>query len=275
MKLIAGLVGVLVAIASPAYAGDTWGGADLSVRLSAKPQVAQPGQMLTYQVEVRNAGPGDAVLPVLTIRLPHDVEVLSVDVAECAPGRGMGEVVCRSPRDVAAGGVGTVTITGIVRPGARGPLQAQASLASEVVDGHDGDNMARATTAVDDGADLGVRLRPSTQRARPGERFTVAAKVRNAGPHVVKDPIVFFQPGRAHFVSASGGRCRQRDRFVGCEMRPIRSGGTGEMRLAFRVPPRTHTGVRARATVYSRSIGDRNPANNIARFRLASPRDLD
>jgi hypothetical protein len=56
---------------------------------------------------------------------------------------------------------------------------------------------------------------------------------------------------------------------VGCSLRPIRSGRLGEVHLVFRVPHRGHGGVRARATVYSQLVGDRNPRNNDAQLRVA------
>ncbi|WP_214109424.1 DUF11 domain-containing protein [Acrocarpospora catenulata] len=248
-----------------------WGGADLNVRIEATPQVAQPGQPLVYRVMVHNSGPGDAVLPVLTVTLPREVEIMSVDVSECRPGRGYNEVVCRSPRDVLAGGSGGVTITALVRPSARGPLRAQASLTSEVLDGHDEDNQAEAVTNVDEGADLAVRFRPARGVPRPGERFTMEAVVANRGPRVVRDAFVYLQAGRAQFLAGTGARCHAFNGFVGCALQPIRSGGQTRFQLAFRAPARVlrTRPVQARATVYSRGLGDRRPANNQARLRMA------
>ncbi|MBG0813485.1 DUF11 domain-containing protein [Planomonospora sp. ID82291] len=131
-----------------AVGGTARGGADLSVRMEASPRRAQPGRRLVYRVRVRNAGPGEAVRPVLTVRLPEAVRIRYVDVAECRPGRTAGEVVCASRRDVPAGGRGEVRITGVVRPGARGPLRATAALSSRVVDGDATDNAVRTVTRV-------------------------------------------------------------------------------------------------------------------------------
>ncbi|MBP2704764.1 hypothetical protein JOL79_13165 [Microbispora sp. RL4-1S] len=269
-RVVTGLVCVFVAgVPQPAVAADQWGTADLSVGISASPRVAQPGQPLTYRVTVHNKGPGDAVLPVLRVELPQDFQVVNVDVAECRPERGWSQVVCRSARDVVSGGSGGMTITGVVRPGAHGPLQARASLSSEVVDGHEGDNTADVVTRVDGGADLAVRFRSSTPYTRPGHWFSVRAEVRNRGPRVVRDAYVFFQPRQARLVSAAGGRCRGGRDFVGCAMPPIRSGSSGLLKLVFRVPSRACHAVATMATVYSRRFGDRRPENNRARMRVA------
>lgn len=275
-RVVTGLVCVFVAgVPQPAPAaaqpagGGQWGTADLTVGITATPRVAQPGQPLTYNVTVHNKGPGDAVLPTLRVRLPRDFQIVNVGVAECSPGDARNQVVCHSSEDVLPGGSGGMTITGVIRPGAHGPLRARADLTSEVLDGDESDNTAEAVTKVDEGADLAVRFRSSTRFTRPGHWFSVRAEVRNRGPRVVKDAYVFFQPQRARLLSASGGRCRGSRQFVGCSLPPIRSGSRGLLELVFRVPSRASHAVATMATVYSRHIGDRRPANNRASMRVA------
>ncbi|GII88643.1 hypothetical protein Ssi03_66330 [Sphaerisporangium siamense] len=269
--IAAGLVLFLVTgapvVANAARASGVWGGADLSVRLTAAPKVAQPGQWLSYVVKVRNAGPGDAVLPVLRVRMPDEVQITGVNVASCRPGRARNEVVCPSPVDIRAGGSGAVTILGVVRTGAKGPLRASAVLSSEVVDENEADNRAEATTQVDEGADLAVRLSPAHRTAPPGGRFTVRAAVRNKGPRRVPDARVYFTERGARFLSAKGGRCSARHGKVGCVLRPIGSGARGTLSLVFQVP-RDGAGEVA-ATVYSARLGDRRPGNNQARMRVS------
>ncbi|WP_433251903.1 hypothetical protein ACQPYK_06830 [Streptosporangium sp. CA-135522] len=237
-------------------------GADLSVRMETSPKIAQPGQPLLYRAEVSNAGPEDAVLPLLTIRLPEGVQVLRVDVAECRPGATANEVVCASEHDVLAGGTGGVTVSGLVRPGAHGPLTATATLSSEIVDANEANNSARTLTAVDEGADLAVRL---SRKAHAGRLVWMGAVVRNRGPRVVRDAALFFHTKRARFLSAKGARCRSYPGLVGCKLRSVGSGKRVSLRLAFRSHRRA---LRAKATVYSTHVGDRRPANNMARINL-------
>ncbi|MBX6386071.1 MAG: hypothetical protein IRZ07_24375 [Microbispora sp.] len=281
-RVVTGLVCVFVAGApqpalavsggsspGPAPVTGQWGTADLAVGITAKPKVAQPGQPLTYHVKVHNKGPGDAVLPTLRVRLPRDFQILNVGVAECEPGRARNQVVCRSSDDVMAGGSGDMTITGLIKPGAHGPLRARASLTSEVLDGDETDNTAEAVTKVDEGADLAMRFRTSPRFVRPGHWFSVRAEVRNRGPRIVRDAYVFFQPRGARLLSARGARCRGNRQFVGCSLPPIRSGSRGLLELVFRVPSRASHAVATMATVYSRRYGDRRPANNKASVRVA------
>ncbi|MFI6320643.1 hypothetical protein ACIBG8_24115 [Nonomuraea sp. NPDC050556] len=227
--------------------------------VKASPAVAQPGQPIEYKVTVRNAGPGDAVLPVLKVLIPRDVDIVGVDVATCRPGRTPSEVICPSPVDVLVGGTGAVTINGVVRPGARGPLRAVASLTSEVEDANEADNTHAAITKVDEGADLGLRL---TGRSRPG-RFSVAAVVRNRGPRTVRDAYVMLRAGSARLIS---GPCYRRYRWLTCRVRPVESGEQVRLSLALRAP---RVPVRAEASVFSAGLGDRRPTNNRAMMRIA------
>ncbi|MBB5134666.1 hypothetical protein HNP84_004400 [Thermocatellispora tengchongensis] len=105
----------------------------LSVSITAHPKIAQPGRPLTYRVYVRNTGPGDAVTPVLRVRLPDEVTIKGTDVSECRPARGKhgaNEVVCASGFDVPAGYGGGVNIVGTVSTRASGTLLAVATLES-------------------------------------------------------------------------------------------------------------------------------------------------
>lgn len=261
-KWFAGFMSIVVVSTPTVARADGWGGADLSVTVQASPAVAQPGQPIEYRVTVRNAGPGDAVLPVLKVLVPSGVDIVAVDVSTCRPGRNRSEVICPSPVDVLVGGTGGVTISGIVRPGARGPLKAVASLSSEVVDENEGDNTHATVTTVDEGADLGLRL---TGQERMG-RFALDAVVRNRGPRTVRDAYVMLKTGSARLIS---GPCHRRYRWLACRVRPVESGEKVRLRLALRSPLRP---VRARASVYSAGLGDRRPTNNRAMMRIASGR---
>lgn len=269
-RVVAGLVGVAVAGAPQvATAGPDRGEADLRVRIDASPTPAQPGQLISYRVRVDNAGPGDAVLPLLKVTVPGEVDIVAVNVVSCRPGAVRGEVVCPSAADVRAGEAGEMTIVGLVRPEARGPLRATAALTSQVIDPREQDNTAEVVTRVAEGADLAVRLAPPARRPRPGRRFTLRATVRNLGPGTVKDARLMLRTTGARLVSAQGTGCRPRLRFVMCRLRrPVRPGGQERLALVFRAPARAAHPVRAYASVFSDTVGDRRPANNEAVVRL-------
>lgn len=252
---MAGLVLTGTATPPAMAAGGNGGAADLSVRMTAEPRVAQPGQPILYQVRVGNAGPGDAVLPVLRITLPAGVEIGVVDVASCRPGRTRNEVLCPSATDVLAGEGGGVRVSGVVRPDAVGPLRAVATLTSEVWDDDETDNVAVVSTPVDEGADLRLRL-----RAMGGYRL--AAVLRNLGPRAVRRPLVVFRTGARRFVSAGGGSCRRRAVYVLCRVGGVASGERARLELTLRPSRRAVT-----ARVFAARVGDRRPADNVARVR--------
>lgn len=263
-RVLAGMVGVAVlAGQTAARADEEWGRADLSVTASASPSVAQPGQLITYRIQVRNDGPGDAVLPVLRVNVPPEVDILGVDVATCRPGRTVSEVVCPSETDVVVGADGGVTIHGIVRSGARGPLRLSAHISSAVEDGDPLDNDVTLGTSVDPGADLGVRLTSGPKR---GRRLSMAATVRNRGPRAVRDAQVSFTTGGARLVSAEGARCGGGTGQVVCALGRMASGRKVRFTLAFRAPRRP---LETTAVVRSSRLGDRRPADNQARMRIA------
>ena len=172
--------------------------------------------------------------------------------------------------DVPAGTTGSVRITGLVRPAARGPLRARATLTSEVVDPNEADNVAEAVTKVGPRADLAVRFGPAVGQVRPGHRFAVRAEVRNRGPRTVRDAFLFLRQQQARLVSASG-----RGALLLALVRVVHPaaalgpGGRAWLHLVFRVPPHAVQPVRATAVVFSGRLGDRSPANNRARMRLA------
>ncbi|GAA2391288.1 COG1361 family protein [Nonomuraea africana] len=264
MRVLAGLVGVVVLSGPMAVRADGGGGrADLSVTVSAGPSTAQPGQLISYRVQVRNDGPGDAVLPVLKVNVPAEVDILGVDVATCRPGRTVSEVVCPSDTDVIAGGTGGVTINGIVRPGARGPLRLLATISSAVEDPDPLDNVVTLDTGVAPGADLGVRLRGRPKR---GAGLSMAATVRNRGPRPVRDAQVSFTTDGARLLSAEGARCDTSAGQVVCALRRVEAGRKVRFTLAFRAPRRP---VKTLAVVRSSQVGDRRPADNQASMRLS------
>ncbi|GAA0923293.1 hypothetical protein [Nonomuraea longicatena] len=233
--------------------------ADLSVRITSEPAVAQPGQPIAYRVEVANAGPGDAVLPVLVVSVPPEVRILHTNVATCRPGTTSHQVRCASATDVRAGGGGGVTITGLVGTSARGPLRTVAKLTSATADANERDNTFTHLARVDEGADLGVRL---TGQVRSGGLAEVTAVIGNRGPRMVRDAFAYFR-ARGRLVSSEGARCRGRLEELQCGLRALGAGERMRVRLLFEPERRA-----IRATVFSSRFGDREPSDNESLLRL-------
>ncbi|MDF5751317.1 hypothetical protein [Spongiactinospora sp. TRM90649] len=247
--------------------------ADLSVRMTSYPRVAQPGRPVGYRVEVGNAGPGPAVRPELRVRLPQGMKVLSVDVAECRPGTsgGSGEVVCASGSDVLSGGHGVLTVVGMVPPEARGPLRAVATIRSSARELNPADNTAETVNQVGEGADLAIRL-DRVDRARRGglPGATLRALVTNHGPQAVQDGQLFLRIRGARLLSSDGARCGAYAGYVGCRLQPVKVGAATRVRMVFVPAANARHGRRmtASAMVYSAVLGDRRPDNGKARLRI-------
>ncbi|RBQ16568.1 hypothetical protein DP939_30125 [Spongiactinospora rosea] len=264
-------------------------GADLSVRITSYPKVAQPGRPLGYRIDVGNAGPGPAVRPELRVRLPEGVKVLSVDVAECKPGTTarLSEIVCSSGADVLKGGHGTLSVVGQVPADARGALRAVATIKSQAADGDATDNTAEAVNRVGEGADLAVRLTrlgggPAQGSARGSRRAAVAAPgrrapgarvravVMNHGPQAVRDGQLFVRVRGARLVASEGARCGAHAGYVGCRLHAVPVGGGTRVLMVFApaANARHARPMTAAAMVYSAVLGDRRPDNGKARLRV-------
>ncbi len=152
--------------------------ADLQVSKTVSPSPAVPGQQVTYNIVVTNAGPADATGVILTDTLP--VELGSVTVT---PSQG----VCDSTTGVCAlgtipaGGTATVSVVGTISASVTGTFTNSVSVTSPVADPAPANNSADAPTAVAPAADLALSL-GSTPTATGGQTATVTVTVQNNGP---------------------------------------------------------------------------------------------
>ncbi len=152
--------------------------ADLQVSKTVSPSPAVPGQQVTYNIVVTNAGPADATGVILTDTLP--VELGSVTVT---PSQG----TCDSTTGVCAlgtipaGGTATVSVVGMISASVTGTFTNSVIVTSPVADPAPANNGADAPTAVAPAADLALSL-GSTPTATGGQTATVTVTVQNNGP---------------------------------------------------------------------------------------------
>lgn len=161
---------------------------DLSITQTDAPDPVYAGELLTYQVAVHNAGPGDAPGTVITDTLPATLEYLA-DTGGCTLGAGalvcpLGDipaggsrviqVLARVPADaVAATPNGLVTLVNTVT----------ATSTSLVPDVNPADNTAAEATFVTESADLrATKLSQPHDTVAAGEVFTYTLFVDNSGP---------------------------------------------------------------------------------------------
>lgn len=261
-EVLAGFIAIVMAGAPGAALADgSSDEVDLSVEILTRPLRAQPGQPIFYRVQVRNDGPGTAKKPVLTVQMPDGVKIAGPNVFSCRHGATEQEVVCPSTKEVAPGETGGVTITGIVRRDAVGPLRAVATLTSAATDVDETNNSQVSLVEVNEGADLKVQLAGTSR----GKRFAVSAEVTNMGPGTVRDGRLFFKAGESELVAASGAECRLLSGRIGCKLPELASGDDLRVRLAIVAPRRP---VDAKASVFSSRYGDRHSDDNVASMRI-------
>ena len=179
--------------------------ANITVTKTADPTIAEPGDTVSWTVVLTNAGPSEAVNPVLTDTFgdASQVEGLTVSAvsssdADNNPSCGAvagGTVVCTAS-SLSVGGTITVTLTGTV--------------AADVADGVQIPNRATGTSetpgkpGIDDGtvtvivppvvpdvvANIGIEKTANPQVVAPGDTITWTVVMTNNGPDAATNPVL-------------------------------------------------------------------------------------
>jgi uncharacterized repeat protein (TIGR01451 family) len=120
--------------------------ADLSLAKTDSPDPVIRREVLTYTLEVENAGPDPATNTVVEDQLPSSVDPLSADtsVGTCDT---QGKAVTCELGELASAATATVTIT--VRPKNAGQIANTASVQSDVADPQTANNVDAETTTVE------------------------------------------------------------------------------------------------------------------------------
>lgn len=180
-------------------------GADLSIVKTA-PAILTAGQVATYTLVVRNAGPGSAESVVISDPLPAGLEFIDAVGTGWSCTEEVGTVTCDRPALAAGASAPPITLT-VAVPEAAGPATAvvnTATVASDTPDPNPGDNTSTTSTPRAASADLSI-TKTHEGDVVPGAPITYAIAVRNAGPSVATGITVTDQlPAALSFVSASG-----------------------------------------------------------------------
>lgn len=158
---------------------------DLSVSKQG-PDQAVAGLELTYRIEVRNAGPSDALGMRVTDPLPPQLgnarwTCVSSSGSSC-PAAGTGPL--DMPADLLVGGLLEIELTARVSPAHVGPLSNTVQLVNEpgALDPNPDDNSDSWTTEVLRVADASVLKSNGVDGVVAGESYTWDIRVANAGP---------------------------------------------------------------------------------------------
>ncbi|MDX6744489.1 hypothetical protein [Actinocorallia sp. A-T 12471] len=205
---------------------------------------ARPGGVLDFLVTVANRGASASRKVGLTVTVPRGIDVIGLP-AGCREKK---RVVRCGLGTLAPKSVSTVTVSGIVKPTARGrqTVVAEADGAS-----------ARTTVRVKPGTDLAVRLR--TPRGSDGP-FRFHVRALNKGKRPARKVSVTVAVRGARFTKVPSG-CLTGPRRVVCDAAALDPGAM--VGFAFRARPEPgRRAVEIFATVDAAKVGETFPEDN-------------
>lgn len=159
--------------------------ADLSVIKSASPNPAAAGQLLTYFITVRNAGPDTAEAVTVTDVLPSALtqpEYSTDGGTSWNPWSGQ-----YTPGDLSSEAENTFRIRGTLAADAEGLLTNTVSVSSDSPDPNPDNNSFTLLTPIGTSADLSVTKTASPSSGVPGSLLTYTVTVQNAGPDTAQN----------------------------------------------------------------------------------------
>jgi uncharacterized repeat protein (TIGR01451 family) len=235
--------------------------ADLSLTKTDSPDPVFVDDLITYTLDVNNAGPQDATGVTLTDTLPGGVTFNSAIPTQGGCSEASGTVTC-ALGTIANGGTANVEIT--VTPHSAGSITNQAAVTSDVADRDSDDTSASATTTVKDVADLSLTKGDSPDPVLAGELLTYALSAHNSGPQEATGvTITDTLPTGVTFVSATPtqGSCSEASGTVTCALGTLADQANADVEIQVRhSTPGTITN---QATITS-DAHDPNTADNSA-----------
>ena len=156
--------------------------ADIGVIKTSSPNPVMPGELLTYIIDVTNAGPSDAQNVVLDDAISPDIIApeFSIDGGVTFNPWPTIYVIGTLP----AGETRTILIRGTVSPSATGVITNTAAVTSSTPDPNPNNNESTVNTEVSAvvSADVSVAKTAITKQVRPGDTVVYTIVVSNAGP---------------------------------------------------------------------------------------------
>jgi uncharacterized repeat protein (TIGR01451 family) len=238
---------------------------NLGLTLVSAPSPVVAGTVVTYTAVVANSS---AVAPVTIANLALDIdaEVTNLVYAPSAgtfdPNSGDWTGFVLTPTSPI-----TLTIAGLVSPGATGELSAAATItSSQVYDPAPDNNTATDLNPIIQQADLGVDKTASHASIVAGELLTYTILVENHGPSDTANVVLTDTlPAQTEFVSTSDpGQCALTpENEVVCQWPYLEAGETIELLLVVAVDLEA-SGSLLNVVEVSGDAEDLNPDNNVA-----------
>lgn len=211
--------------------------ADLKMTLSATPNPAAQGALITYTAVVSNPGFLTAHHVVFLGQLPPGVTLVSASASQGSAPVALGGMLTADLGSLAPGSSATVVVQ--VRPPVSfsGNLIFSAQASMDEADSHSGDNAAVATVRVGLAADLSLNLTAGPVSGHVGDLLQYDLKISNAGPSAASNVILTFPFAPiVSYVTASGTQgtgVLQADRLV-VHLGSIAAGGQARITVVLR-----------------------------------------
>jgi large repetitive protein len=226
--------------------------ADLSVTKTAAPHVVAPGELVTYTMTVKNAGPSVATATVLQDPLPLELDPATVTpstpecgirntLADLKTGRLLAptssQALLCNFGNLPPGEERVVTVTARVRSDARAKdLINTADVGSSVLDPHLADNQATAVVILAPKASLTLTKTAMSAHPVAGGTLTWRFTATNTGPSDVFDAVVTDAlPRGVSFLHDDRHLCSAAGSTLTCRIGHIPAGGSSTVEAVTRL----------------------------------------
>ena len=241
---------------------------DLGIVKAADPDPVQPGEQVTYTLEVTNHGVSDSDPATVTDTLPAGLTYISDD-AGCDTSS-LPAITCETGL-LPNGASETIEIVTEVTA-TDGTVENSAAVTGPNTDSNPDNNQDSDVTTIEPVSDLTLDKRATSNRVEAGRRMRYLLEVTNNGPSdsppaTVTDTL----PSKVRYVSDSAGCDTTGLPDISCPTGPIASGASETIRIAVRVRPRSKGRFANSASVTGPNI-DPDPDNNADRTRTRIPR---
>lgn len=257
--------------------------ADLVLSKTASLATVTAGTQLTYNLEVTNLGPSQAVNVVIEDVLPAGVTIDSVSSPDgtCnagVPGDGTLPTTC-TVDSLAVGGSANMEVVVTVEPQTLGILGNNAKAYSDLFDLDNSNNLATTATNVEASADLSVTKSDHPDPVLAGEYLTYDVTIRNNGPSTAVDVMLSDElPDEVTFdgyiVSNGSGTCvpLEGSTTVECDLNDLNPGESVTVFIKVLVDPAVPDGssISETATVSSGTPDPDNSNNSVTEETLVN-----
>ena len=235
--------------------------ADLSVTKSDLSDPVAAGGILTYDIQITNAGPAEATGIQITDTLPVNTSFVSATPDQGSCSESAGTVTCDLGTLAASGSTGVQLV---LTANALGSVSNTVEATANELDPNLANNTATAGTTVVPGADLSVTKVALPDPAVMGQALTYTLTVNNNGPENANNVVLFdVLPTfvTLNSMSASQGICQNIVILVRCNLGTIAVGTSATVTI--NVTPQSVTTLTNEVDVAS-SEPDPDETNNTA-----------